>query len=183
LTLFASFIGIDTGGYSFEIQDIISDKDLKVIHEDAAAKYSTFSNNQWVSFDDDETFKQKVDWANDVGLSGLMIWSIDQDDKEFSALAGLLGRSLQSYSSLLQRAVVSDAGKWTSINGQKCIITDCALPLSCPLGYGMAPNGGGFNNTCKGSKFKIICCPLNAMPSSCLWRGGESSVGRPSCHG
>lgn len=112
-----------------------------------------------------------------------MIWSIDQDDKQFSALTGLLGRSLQSYSSLLQRAVVTDAGKWTSLNGEKCIMTDCALPPSCPAGYGMAPNGGGFDDTCKGSKFKIICCPLNKMPSSCLWRGGESSVGRPSCHG
>lgn len=112
-----------------------------------------------------------------------MIWSIDQDDKQFSALTGLLGQSLQGYSELLRRAEVTDAGKWTSINGQKCIMTDCGLPANCPAGYGLAPNGGGFDDTCGGSKYKVICCPLDAMPSSCLWRGGEKSTGRPSCHG
>ncbi|KAJ5487608.1 hypothetical protein N7530_001908 [Penicillium desertorum] len=168
----------------FEIQDIIADKNPKIIHDmDAAVKYFTFSNDQWVSFDDEDTFKEKVKWANSIGLGGLMIWSIDQDDKEFSALTSLLGQSLQGYSFLLKRAEITAATKWTSINGQKCIMTDCALPPKCPSGYGLAPNGGGFDDTCKGNKYKVICCPLNAMPSSCLWRGGEGTSGRPSCHG
>ncbi|KAA8652731.1 uncharacterized protein ATNIH1004_001636 [Aspergillus tanneri] len=171
-------------GCGFEIQDIIADQNPHVVHDkEAAVKYFTFGTDQWVSFDDDETFKQKIDWANDVGLGGVMIWSIDQDDKKFSALTGLLGRSVKDYNTLLQRMETTDAGKWTSINGQKCIMTDCGLPPTCPSGYGLAPNGGGFHDTCGNSQFKIICCPLDAMPSSCLWRGGESSTGRPSCHG
>ncbi|GAB1211735.1 hypothetical protein ATERTT37_000859 [Aspergillus terreus] len=99
----------------FEIQDIISGKDPKVTHdEDAAVKYFTFSNDQWVSFDDDETFKQKVDWANDVGLGGLMIWSIDQDDKQFSALTACSRH----------RRGEMDLAQWTKVhNDRLCAAT------------------------------------------------------------
>lgn len=168
----------------FEIQDIIKDQNPKVIHDKAAAsKYFVYGRDQWVSFDDADTFTQKVDYANSVGLGGLMIWSVDQDDKEFSAMQGLLGMSLQSYSVLLKRAETTDAGKWTSLNGQKCVMSDCGVPAQCPDGYGMAPGGEGFEDDCGSSKFRIICCPLNSMPESCLWRGGEGTSGRPSCHG
>lgn len=57
-----------------------------------------------------------------------MIWSIDQDDKQFTALEGLLGTSLQDYALNLKRAEVTDAGHWTSINGQQCVMTDCGNP-------------------------------------------------------
>lgn len=39
--------------------------------------YFTFDDNQWVSYDDEITFGQKLDWANDVGLGGAMIWASD----------------------------------------------------------------------------------------------------------
>lgn len=180
------FGGLDTDDNrtSFEIQDIIADENPKIIHDkEAAAKYFTFSRDHWVSFDDKDTLKQKVDWANEIGLGGVMIWAVDHDDKKFSALKGLLGMNLQDYSSLLERAEKTDTGKWASLNGQKCVMTDCGNPPKCPSGYDMAPNGGGFQDTCGSNEFKTICCPLNAMPSSCLWRGGEDTSGRPSCHG
>lgn len=43
----------------------------------AAVKYFTFSSDQWISYDDSDTLKQKVDWANSVGLSGVLIWASD----------------------------------------------------------------------------------------------------------
>lgn len=56
----------------FEIQDIIADQKPKIVHDqEAAVNYLTFSNNQWVSWDDKITFKQKTDWANSVGLGGV----------------------------------------------------------------------------------------------------------------
>lgn len=52
----------------FEIQDIIESDSPDVIHdEEAAVNYFTFDSDQWVSFDDEKTFKQKVDWANGLG--------------------------------------------------------------------------------------------------------------------
>ena len=72
-----------------EIQDIIKDQKPNIIHDkeaavnyfaythkDAKRKRSDNVNNnvkradgkdQWVSFDDKTTMKQKVDWANELG--------------------------------------------------------------------------------------------------------------------
>lgn len=74
---------------SSEIQDIIKDQKPEIIHDkEAAINYFAFTNkdskkkrsddgndfgkradekDQWVSFDDKKTMKQKVDWANDLG--------------------------------------------------------------------------------------------------------------------
>ncbi|CAI7636880.1 unnamed protein product [Penicillium crustosum] len=156
----------------FEIQDIIRDQKPKIIHDkEAAVNYIVFDDDQWVSFDNNETFKQKVDWADSVGLGGVMIWSIDQDDNDFSALTDLLGRS-----------PVTDTGHWASLNGQKCVRTDCAMVPTCATGYQLAPfaNPKSFQDDCSGSKSRVICCPVDAMPESCTWRGSETSR---SCHG
>lgn len=52
--------------------------ELSPIHDKAAAvKYVVFDDNQWVSYDDGDTFKQKVEWANDLGLGGSLIWATD----------------------------------------------------------------------------------------------------------
>ncbi|KAF2717775.1 glycoside hydrolase family 18 protein [Polychaeton citri CBS 116435] len=84
----------------FEIQDILSDQEPKVVYDsEAAVNYIVFGDNhdQWVSYDDAKTLQQKVDWANSVGLGGVMIWSVDQDDNSFSALEGLIGESFPSF--------------------------------------------------------------------------------------
>jgi chitinase len=47
----------------------------------AAVKYINFKapdgTTTWVSYDDADTFKQKVDFANNIGLSGALIWASD----------------------------------------------------------------------------------------------------------
>ena len=43
----------------------------------AAVKYLVYGGNQWISYDDADTFKQKVDFANNIGLAGAMIWASD----------------------------------------------------------------------------------------------------------
>lgn len=71
----------DTSGYLsyYEIQDILSkNTGIVVNHDEAAAvKYFTWDNDQWISYDDRETFKQKMDWATDVGFGGSLIWASD----------------------------------------------------------------------------------------------------------
>ena len=70
-----------TSGYLayYEIRDIIAKNPGIVVHHDteAAVKYMTWDTNQWIAFDDSESFKQKVDWANSVGFSGSLIWASD----------------------------------------------------------------------------------------------------------
>jgi GH18 family chitinase len=70
-----------TSGYLayYEIQNILAQNPGIVVHHDqeAAIKYITWGNGQWVSYDDADTFRQKVDWANSVGFSGSLIWASD----------------------------------------------------------------------------------------------------------
>ena len=65
-------------GY-YEILDILNDDpSIQPVHDTTdAVMYFVFNKNQWVSFDNGETFQQKVDWANGVGLGGAMIWASD----------------------------------------------------------------------------------------------------------
>lgn len=55
----------------FEIADILTKQNPNVIWDKTdAVKYFQFGANlkQWVSYDDKDTFAQKVEWANGVGL-------------------------------------------------------------------------------------------------------------------
>lgn len=76
----------DTSGILtyYEIQAILEGTSstkrstITSIHDKTdAVNYFTFDDNQWVSYDDEITFGQKLDWANDVGLGGAMIWASD----------------------------------------------------------------------------------------------------------
>jgi chitinase len=49
------------------------------------------NTNRLQSYDDATTFKAKIDYANKMGLSGLMVWAIDQDDSDLSALTAVTG--------------------------------------------------------------------------------------------
>ncbi|KAJ0322115.1 hypothetical protein Brms1b_002330 [Colletotrichum noveboracense] len=135
----------------FEIMDIIADQDPKVVYDKAAAaNYIVYGDDKdmWVSYDDNTTFAQKIDWAKEVGLGGVMIWSVDQDDTSFSALEGLLGESLPSFSLNLERASVAKMAEWASVNGQAYKVSDCESQYEvAPSGWATAPNGK-FRDTC-----------------------------------
>ncbi|KAJ6511223.1 hypothetical protein DFH09DRAFT_942072 [Mycena vulgaris] len=59
-----------------EIQTILNGADANVVFDaDAAVEMLTFGDNQWVSYDDEKTFKIKLNYANERCLGGTMIWS------------------------------------------------------------------------------------------------------------
>ena len=62
-----------------EIMQIIEQKGLEPVYDkEAGIKYVTWDRDQWVSYDDEDTFQQKIKYANGLGLAGLFIWAIDQ---------------------------------------------------------------------------------------------------------
>lgn len=102
-----------------EIKDIMKSRNITQIHDkDAAVNYFTFDKDQWVSYDDAKTFQQKVDWANSVGLGGLMIWAIDLDDEDFTELGGLIGRSPGKGVDKSLVKTKRQAASWSSDNGK-----------------------------------------------------------------
>lgn len=70
------------GGYlaHYEIQSVLTkNPSIKPVYDkDAAVMHFVWNKDQWVSYDNADTYKQKVDWANSVGIGGAMIWASDQ---------------------------------------------------------------------------------------------------------
>jgi hypothetical protein len=64
------------GTLSFaEIGDIINNHGLEpILDEEAAVKYIVWNDDQWVSYDDAESFKLKVDYLTTI-VGGSMVWS------------------------------------------------------------------------------------------------------------
>ncbi|KAH7304180.1 glycosyl hydrolases family 18-domain-containing protein [Stachybotrys elegans] len=74
-----------------EVEQLVKRYHLNVVYdEEAGVKYLSWSKDQWIAYNDKETLQQKVKYANERGLGDLMIWAIDLDDKENSALDALL---------------------------------------------------------------------------------------------
>ncbi|RYP77183.1 hypothetical protein DL770_007103 [Monosporascus sp. CRB-9-2] len=90
-----------------EIRDII-DAGADVVHDEkAGVKMVTWDSNQWVSYDDDDTLKAKMDYANELCLGGVMVWAASTDDHKGTAIRALTkaaGRTDLSVSVLAAKA-------------------------------------------------------------------------------
>jgi chitinase len=74
-----------------EIMEIINKYNIKPTYDkESGVKWISWNTNQWVSYDDQDTIQQKIKYANDLGLGGLLIWVIDLDNSQLDALAGVL---------------------------------------------------------------------------------------------
>lgn len=66
-----------TVGYNEICGDLAS---WTVTFDDSYKAPYAFLNAQWVGYDDEESIRDKVDFANSVGLGGVMVWSLETDD-------------------------------------------------------------------------------------------------------
>ncbi|KAL9948803.1 hypothetical protein ACHAQF_005536 [Verticillium nonalfalfae] len=154
-----------------EIMEVIKTKKLKPVHDKkAGVKYITWNTDQWVSYDDKETFKQKKDLAEKLGLGGFLIWAIDQDDDQLSALSAVLDpKPLDDF-----RSDKPD-DNWTGSN-EKCYVSKC--------GKGCSPGDIKITEQkCGKGKKSQLCCPLSGAPDpkDCTWRGGPN-ICNGRCH-
>ncbi|OBT81895.1 hypothetical protein VE02_09580, partial [Pseudogymnoascus sp. 03VT05] len=80
-----------------EIADRIEKDALTPIHYvDAAVKVITW-DDQWVAYDDVDTYKQKADFARSLCLGGVMVWALSQDSKDLAssrAIAAITHRNI-----------------------------------------------------------------------------------------
>lgn len=144
----------------------------------AAVKWITWDTNQWISYDDGQTMKLKIDAANKLCLGGIMIWSVDQDDTKGTSTSDLLGlgtaNGVTSEKALElkqnQRDAISQA---TNMNS--CYWTFCGD--SCASGYFAETssngqvNGVSSNTVCKSGQVETLCCASGTNMGTCEWEG------------
>ncbi|KAI5244028.1 glycoside hydrolase [Aureobasidium subglaciale] len=171
----AAGILIDT-----EINDIIKKNNLKPTWDkEAGVKWITWDSNQWVSYDDSDTFQQKRDFANKRCLGGLMVWAMDQVDQAASNGLGLDGDVTSDQQDDAQSLSDDQAAKMT------CKATDCGQ--SCPAGSNRVTETNGqpgqlsTKDRCKKGQYRSICCSSGTTLGTCQWRGfrghGLSCIG------
>lgn len=131
-----------------------------------------------MSYDDSDTFEQKIKFANDVGLGGMLIWAVDLDTDDLKALRALLApKGLNAFKSEADKA-----SYWEDAVVGDCRVTDCGG--SCTAGevpIVKQPCGGAKPVTRHSTKSdSTLCCPISAAPDrkNCKWEGGA-----PSCNG
>lgn len=162
-----------------EIMEIIESRDLNPYYDkENAVKYITWDQDQWVSYDDKDTYQQKIKFAEEQGLGGLLIWAIDQDTTKLDALAAVLyPEELKARNRLAE-----DSDYWKDSTAEDCYVTDCGG--QCKAGFlevEHQPCGGAKPVTRHSKKADSrLCCPVTSVPDSskCTWRGEA-----PSCNG
>ncbi|KAL4867386.1 glycoside hydrolase superfamily [Aspergillus spectabilis] len=63
---------------NYEVHRIFENYDPDVVYDaEAGVNWITWANDQWISFDNARTLRQKADFANGQCLAGLFSWAID----------------------------------------------------------------------------------------------------------
>lgn len=164
-----------------EIDDIISKNNLKPVHDEkAAVKWITWDNDQWVSYDDTDTFAQKKDFANSRCLGGLMVWAMDQvDQTKSNGLGPAPGVTPSQQSNANQMSVDQEAGL-------TCKASPCGV--GCPPGTNAVTQMSGqpgqlsTADRCPKNKYQTLCCLDGTQTGKCQWRGWKG-VGLPCVSG
>ncbi|KAF8676563.1 hypothetical protein RHS04_06491 [Rhizoctonia solani] len=139
----------------------------------AAVKYA-YWGDQWVSYDDGDTFKQKIDYANKLGLGGMLIWAIDQDTGNYDAINALGSTvGVQNTKLAIKANGQKNVKEIDNLQGT-CRHTTCSKNPSCPSGFSAIATGSKpdkLTAQCPKGQKQLICCPSNNMPQSCRWAG------------
>lgn len=118
-----------TGGilsYS-EVASRNSSLDVHTFYDQkSTVKYNVFNGNQWISYDDEQSFLDKKKYLTSRCLGGLMIWAIDQDTQNHDALSGLLGDFSGSQlegGNIDDKTAAALSDAFGAFTGQNCFVT------------------------------------------------------------
>jgi len=157
----------------------------------AAIKYMSWNNNQWVSYDDDETIALKKTWANAHCLGGTMVWALDlADPTTDDSLDNMHIQGMAKYDG--QQALSNKRvamSKYAAIQRQNTVTlqvfwTDCQPDPQCPVGFTKLTEGHGkifdadrgqlSGDGCHGGGNgynRALCVESNVQTRGCAWYG------------
>ncbi|RKK80139.1 hypothetical protein BFJ71_g16019 [Fusarium oxysporum] len=168
--------------FNSEISDLICEKKLRPkLYKDAAIKTIQWNNDQWVSYDDRDTWKLKANFLKSQCLSGVLVWAVDYDDDKHSYSNGL--------AAALGIKVNVDSGSGLTIklpdkredSQDFCYFTNCGQ--TCPSGYTEIARGGKDSEIMLDAteclpgqdQVQTLCCPKSSKVPKCQWRGYQGN--------
>lgn len=121
-----------------------------------------------------------------MGLDGIMVWAIDQDDSDHSALEAISPINTQLADALQETLDQGPAVSHDYFSASSCyVMTECGQ--MCPSGYRSMTRVGrlGGQKTCKENNFRYVCCPSWSAPelSQCHWAENRTTRVKTDCAG
>lgn len=160
-----------------------------------------YGSNQWISFDDAESFQQKKKYLFSRCLRGLMIWSLDLDTQDFGAMTELFGEDAMADAIIDGSGLdPDDRDELAAYTGEDCYVTPrCTDGTSDEQGPDQVCKGGfsaletahnptqhnanyDMHGKCAKGWWRTICCPTKAMPRNCEWVGAPEISTGFGCH-
>lgn len=161
--------------------------------EESTVKYMVFGSNQWISYDDEESFAAKKKFQSSLCLKGMMLWSLDLDDPSFGAMHALFGGENMAdalgeidLTGEEKEKLVDELAQYT---GQNCYVAigcasssdDDSKNAQCGSGYKavemahapykLTASQKGDLEKCDRGEYHYVCCPEKEMPQNCEWIG------------
>ncbi|KAK2750070.1 hypothetical protein FQN57_004562 [Myotisia sp. PD_48] len=168
-----------------EIKEIMAERNIEpTLDEDAAVKILSFDGNQWLTYDDGDTFQLKANFARSQCLGGVMVWAVSHDtaDGEFTAALSIAAaRPSAAFMKTPDETIVRkihDQCKWTNCQEE------------CPKGWTrmMRKDSGARDNEymvdqggCDGIGVHQLCCPPSDELPTCGWYTHNNGKCNPSC--
>ncbi|KAF7165321.1 hypothetical protein CNMCM5623_009526 [Aspergillus felis] len=180
----------NTAGILFnsEIEAIISDNNLTpTLYTDAAVKVINWNGDQWVSYDDEDTWKLKAELAKSQCLGGVLVWSVDNDDSSHAfsqGLAAALGNEINLNTTtgltpamFTETSASISSSSSTPSQDSYCRFINCGDV--CPSGYTVIKRGDETSQLMLDStecppgagQTQTLCCPTSSDVPTCQWRG------------
>lgn len=140
-----------------------------ILVKEDAVKYITWDSNQWVSYDDEETFRMKREYANSLCLGGISVWALDLDKPiEQTSVNNLLGSEMSLNS------------KWNTLASRRAIIRSNVLTLGLFWTACQPPFGGADGKMCPEGYRPIALAHGKVFDADLNHLTGEGCHGTPS---
>ncbi|PLB55790.1 putative class V chitinase [Aspergillus steynii IBT 23096] len=152
---------------------------------EAAVKWITWNNDQWVSFDDGVTMMQKMKAANELCLAGIMIWALDMDNDDGDAMSDVMGIGKANGVTSAQAASFKD--QYEIAAEGNAVASSCYWSLcgeSCKNSYFDVTEARGQvasvqqTSICLVGQYQTLCCAPQTTMGKCKWEGFRG-VGLP----
>ncbi|SCO15302.1 related to chitinase [Fusarium fujikuroi] len=139
-----------------EIRDIVRRTGAtSYLDKQAACRYLVYDDNSWISYDDPSTIQAKIDYANKMGLSGVMIWAIDLDDSSLESLRAVSDPSLLD----------SVEGTFDLVDLDKLFPKEYLPASGGKPNYGLVTFGDGTDPTTSGFGFLLVAGDSHVVSS------------------